>query len=180
MLFRSQQLKEDRLAVPPEQQDLLATFKLLGYKPVPLDMPETLTALNSGLVDVIFTSPLIVAGFQWFTSARYMLNLNIAPAVGTIVLTNRAWNQIPQAYRRQFQASAVRAGQKVANGILQLESQAISAMVSYGLKITKVTPRIRAEWENEFAKNYDAIIGPVFDSATVKLVREDLKAYRNQ
>ncbi|WP_455383104.1 TRAP transporter substrate-binding protein [Salinispira pacifica] len=179
-LSTPQQLKADRLAVPPEQQDLLSTFKILGYKPIPLDMPETLSALNSGLVDVIFTSPLIVAGYQWFTAARYMLDMNIAPAVGTIVLSSRAWNQIPQQYREQLRASADRAGQKVENGILKLEADAISAMKGYGLKITEVTPQIRAEWEKEFQLNYNSIIGPVFDPATVKLVQDDLKAYRNK
>jgi len=178
LLRTPDQLKRDRLAVPPEQQDLLATFKLLGYRPVPLDMPETLSALNSGLVDVIFTSPLIVAGYQWFSAARYMLNMNIAPAVGTIVLSTRAWNQIPQQYREEFKASAKRAGQKVESGILKLESDAIDAMKGYGLKITNVTPEIRAQWEKEFEQNYNSIIGPVFDPATVKLVQDDLKAYR--
>lgn len=173
-----QQLKSDRLAVPPEQQDLLSTFKILGYRPIPMDMPETLSALNSGLVDVIFTSPLIVAGYQWFSIARYMLDMNIAPAAGTIVLSSRAWNQIPPQYRDQFEAAAMRAGQKVESGIQKLESDAVTAMKGYGLKVTEVTPAIRAEWEKEFQQNYNAIIGPVFDSATVKLVQEDLKAYR--
>ena len=86
--------------------------------------------------------------------------------------------EIADKFRPQFQEAAVRAGQKVQSGILKLETDAITAMKGYGLKITDVTPDVRALWEQEFQHNYDSIIGPVFDPATVKLVQEDLKAYR--
>jgi len=173
-------LKTMRVAVPPEQQAFGDAFKLLGYRPVPLDMPETLSALNSGLVDVIYTSPLIVAGYQWFGVAKYMLNLDIAPAAGCIVLSDRAWNRVPQQFRSQFEAAAQRAARKIQGGLISLETGAVDLMKKYGLQITPVTPQIRREWQNKFETHFNDIVGPVFDRPTFDIIEKELKQYRNQ
>ena len=173
-------LKTMRVAVPPEQQAFGDAFKLLGYRPVPLDMPETLSALNSGLVDVIYTSPLIVAGYQWFGVAKYMLNLDIAPAAGCIVLSERAWNRVPQQFRSQFEAAAHRAAQKIQDGLITLEGGAVDLMKQYGLHITPVTPQIKREWQDTFEAHFNDIVGPVFDRPTFDIIEKELKKYRNQ
>ncbi len=175
-----EQLKSMRVAVPPDQQTFGEVFKLLGYRPVPIDIPETLSALNSGLVDVIWTSPLAVAGYQWFAVADHMLNLDIAPAVGCIVLSDRAWNRIPAKFRPEFEAAAGRAEAKIQDGLKSLEQNAINIMVKYGLKVTPAPPAIRKEWVSTFETHFNDIVGTIFDRPTFDLIEKELKKYRNQ
>ncbi len=174
------QVRAARLAVPPDEGDLINTFKALGYRAVPVDIPETLTALNSGMVDAILSSPLLAAGFQWFGIARNMLDLRIAPAMGCVLLSERTWNRIPAKYQQPFLNAARRAETSLQAGLRDLDEQAIKAMTSYGLKIVTPTPAEKAAWENEFDQNRDKVISSAFDRPTVQMIEGDLAVFRSQ
>jgi len=174
------QVRAARLAVPPDEGDLINTFKALGYRAVPVDIPETLTALNSGMVDAILSSPLLAAGFQWFGIARNMLDLRIAPAMGCVLLSERTWNRIPAKYQQPFLNAARRAETSLQAGLRDLDEQAIKAMTSYGLKIVTPTPAEKAAWENEFDQNRDKVISSAFDRPTVQMIERDLAVFRSQ
>ena len=175
---RPSQARDLRLALPPDEADLVNTFRALGYRAVPVDIPETLSALNSGMVDAILSSPLLAAGYQWFGIARNMLDLRIAPAMGCVLLTERAWNQIPQEYRQPFLESARQAEATLQSGLKNLDEQAIAAMTNYGLKIIPTTPAERAAWRENFEANRERVINSAFDPVTVAMISKALAQLR--
>ncbi len=172
------QMRQLRLGIPATEQDLVNTFKAIGYRPIPLDTTQVLTSLNSGVADAVISSPLLVAGYQWFAIARYMLDLPIAPAAGCILLSDRAWNQIPAEYRGPFLETAHRAEETLQSGLEALDTRAISAMTSYGLYTVTPTPAEVGLWETEFDQNRAAIISSSFDRSTVESIEKDLARYR--
>lgn len=174
------QVRSMRLAVPPDEGDLINTFKALGYRAVPIDIPETLAALNSGMVDAILSSPLLAAGFQWFGIARNMLDLRIAPAMGCVLLSERTWDRIPAKYQQPFLDAAGRAETALQAGLQDLDAQAVEAMTGYGLKIVTATAAERQAWENEFERNRDEVITSAFDRPTVQMIERDLAAFRSR
>ncbi|WP_455382820.1 TRAP transporter substrate-binding protein [Salinispira pacifica] len=172
------QMQGLRLGVPAREEDLVNTFKAIGYRPIPLDTTQVLTALNSGMTDAVISSPLLVAGYQWFAIARNMLDLKIAPAAGCILLSRRAWDRVPSRYRDGFLRAAAAAERTLESGLDDLDSKAIKAMTSYGLNIVTPTPAQTALWEKEFENNREAIIRSSFDEQTVKTIEKDLAEYR--
>ncbi len=172
------EVKSLKLAVPPDEGDLLETFRSLGFRAVPVDIPETLTALNSGMVNAILSSPLLAAGYQWFGIARNMLDLRIAPAMGCILLSDRTWRQIPQNFRAPFLESARNAEVTLRTGLKALDTQAIDAMAKYGLRVIATTPSETLAWQHEFERNRDSIIDSAFDPKTVELIEQKLAELR--
>ena len=172
------QLSNVRLALPPDENTLLDAFKTVGYHPVPLDIPDTLSGLNSGLVGAILSSPLLAAGYQWFGVAHHMLDLPIAPVLGTILIDERTWQRIPERYRSQFLAAARNAAETLAGQLKNLERNAIDTMRQYGLNVEQVSAASRNAWAGEFASHRAAIVSAGFDSRTVALIEKDLASYR--
>lgn len=172
------EMRQLRLGVPATEQDLVNTFKAIGYRPIPLDTTQVLTSLNSGVADAIISSPLLAAGYQWFAIARYMLDLPIAPAAGCILLSERAWNRIPAEFRQPFLDAARRTEETLQSSLEDLDSRAISAMTSYGLQKVTPTPAEIAQWQTEFEQNRAAIIASSFDQPSVETIEKDLARYR--
>jgi len=168
------QAKELRLAVPPDQQSLIEAFKALGYRPVPVDIPETLTALNSGLVDAFFASPSIAAGYQWFAVAPYLVDMKIAPVIGAILVDTATWNRLPAELRTQFVASARETEIELQRALADLDAKAVTIMQSYGLRVLPVSDAEKNAWQDELQEHEHAIIGPVFDRSTVELIKNSM------
>lgn len=168
-----------KFAIPSDEEALLQTFRTLGYRTVSIDLPETLSALNSGLVNAVFATPSLAAGYQWFGIARYMINVPIAPALGAVIISEQTWNRIPQSLRPQLQDAAHRAETALHDGLEAVDSQAVDIMQKYGLKLVPVPDSDQELWKREMNRHLSELVGPVFDSATVSLVQEAVAAYRS-
>src|SRR6185369_12002330 len=82
------------LASDSGQSDLM---KAAGFQPVPLEYTDTLTGLQTGLIDAVPTAPFYALAGQFYLPAPYMLEINYAPLVGGLVVTRKAWDALPAA-----------------------------------------------------------------------------------
>src|SRR6056297_2441978 len=80
---RPADLKDLALAVGDDQPQTARAFRRMGYEVVPMRQNALLTSLNSGMVDAFYASPIAAAGFQWFARAQHMLDLDVAPFLGS-------------------------------------------------------------------------------------------------
>lgn len=171
-------LKAQKIGVSPEQPQLFQAFNLLGYHPVTVGIPETLSSLNSGLADVILTSPLAAAGYQWFAVADNMLDADIAPFLGAILLSAQTWQRIPADLRPQLEDEVQRVARDLAGRTKALEQQAINTMESYGLHRVEMTAQQRDAWSQEFTRSYPKIVGTAFSPGMFDTIQKLLEQYR--
>ncbi|HUX12539.1 MAG TPA: hypothetical protein VMW87_05900, partial [Spirochaetia bacterium] len=104
----------------------------------------------------------------------------IAPAMGCILLSERAWQQIAPNLRERFLESARSAAVTLRAGLKALDTKAIDAMTKYGLRLIGTTPAETAAWQHEFDRNRHSIIDSAFDPETVDLIEQKLAAIRAQ
>jgi len=71
----------------PEQQEIM---KSLSYTPVPLETADILPAMQTGMVEVVPSTPYFALAGQIFNTAQHMLEINWAPIVGALVVTRKA------------------------------------------------------------------------------------------
>ncbi|TVQ37652.1 MAG: C4-dicarboxylate ABC transporter [Spirochaetaceae bacterium] len=171
-------LRRLRLAAAPDNQELLQAFRLMGYQAIPVAQNELLTSLNSGMVDAFYASPIAAAGFQWFARAPYMLDLPVAPFIGGMVVSDRAWNRVPDHLKPQLVAAVVRHVDRLQTVMEELETEAISTMQAYGLTVTELTDAQRRGWIGEFERSQDVTVGTVFDEQMYRHIRNLLTEYR--
>ena len=156
----------------------IGAWREAGYKPVPLPATEIHTALSSGLINAVPTTPVAALSYQWFGLANHMTELKWAPLVGATVITDRAWKGVPDMFKEQLRESARRIGSRLQGEIRELGVEAIAVMKKHGLKVHAVPPGVVAQWEEGARRGYPRLIGQIVPEDTVAEVERLRDAYR--
>ena len=72
-----------------------AFFEANGWPPVPLPITEVYTALSTGLVDTVVSTPLASIALQWASKTPYMGEQPMATGIGAVVVSNRFFDKLP-------------------------------------------------------------------------------------
>lgn len=159
----------------PEQQ---AIMKSLGYTPVPLETTNILPSIQTGMISVVPSTPYFALASQIFESAQNMLEINWAPIVGALVVTKKAWDEIPPAAQESVRIAAEKAAAQMRAKARQEVDEAVAAMKKRGLVVNRPSPEQMREWNDLAEKLYPRIRGTMVPAETFDEVMIHLKAYR--
>jgi TRAP-type C4-dicarboxylate transport system substrate-binding protein len=171
-------LRDMKLSANPHEHELLQTWKLLGFHPVPVAFSETLSALNSGMVDSLYSSPIVAAGYQWFGVANHMTKLKVAPFIGTIIIDERTWRRIPEEMKPALEKNLREMETRLDNSILELEQKSLDTMKSYGLIVHELQEKQKEEWYEVFEEGRDLTVGTVFNREMAERIQKILEDVR--
>lgn len=71
-------------------------FNKAGVSAIPLGISDVLVALETGLVDVVYSPPLAAIALQWFTKVKYLTRVPLSYALGGVIMTEKAFKGIPE------------------------------------------------------------------------------------
>jgi TRAP-type C4-dicarboxylate transport system substrate-binding protein len=162
-VFTPADLGRLKLATMPGQAELTQALRAMGYNTIPVDDTEILIAINSGMVDAFYLSPLLAAGNQVFGVARNMLDLNVAPIMGGLVMNQPGWRAIPERYRARILEIAKRVEREMDLSIIALETEAIDTMRRYGLQINTPNASQVQLWYSESERAIPGLLGTTFN-----------------
>ncbi|MCL2833818.1 MAG: TRAP transporter substrate-binding protein DctP [Treponema sp.] len=178
-VYTPAELKRIKLGTVAGQAELMQAFKSMGYQMIPVDITEIVTALNSGMIDAVYQSPLIVAGNQVFGITKNMMNVNVAPIMGGLIMNQPAWRSIPDKYKPKILEIAKTIEKEMDMSIISLEKDAINTMKSYGLTINDLTSDQLKVWYDETDKAMPSLLGTTFNRDLYNRFSEILKNYRS-
>ena len=158
-----------------EQQEIM---KSLGYTPVPLETADILPAIQTGMINVVPSTPYFALASQIYSSAPQMLEINWAPIVGALVLTRKAWDEMSPAAQESLRAAGEKAGVQLRSKARQEVTDAVDAMKLRGLVVNRPTPEQMREWNELAEKLYPRIRGTLVPAETFDEVFALLKTYR--
>jgi TRAP-type C4-dicarboxylate transport system substrate-binding protein len=154
-------------------------YKTAGFRPVPLETDDIITGLKTKLIDAVPMPPYVALATQVYTSAPYMVQLDWAPLVGALVITERTWNKFTPEQQRGMAQIAAKTGAAMKANNRRESDAAVAVMKTRKMKVTTLTPAIEEEWRTLAAKSYPLLrtrkIGPELFDEVVKL----LTAYRS-
>ncbi len=159
----------------PEQQ---AIMKSLGYTPVPLETADILPSLQTGMINVVPSTPYFALASQIFGTATNMLELNWAPIVGALVVTKKAWDDMSPAGQQALRTSGEKATIQMRNQARQEVDEAVAAMKKRGLVVNRPSPEQMRAWNDLAERLYPRIRGSMVPAETFDEVFAHLKAYR--
>jgi TRAP-type C4-dicarboxylate transport system substrate-binding protein len=157
---------------------IVEAYRGLGYQPVPLPATEIHTALQSGLITALPTTPLAALANQWFGLASHMTDVKWAPLLGAVVMSSKAWERLPEDLRPDLEAAARNAGRNLMVRVEALEAEAIRVMREHGLEVHPVPDDTAAVWEERARSIYPALIARGVPAALVAEVERLRDAYR--
>ena len=151
-------------------------YKAAGFNPVALETADIIPGLQTGLITAAPAPPFFALASQLDGPAPNMLELNWAPLVGAVVLTKKAWENIPAESHATLLQVAAETGKLVKENNRRESEEAVQAMIKRGLKVHPVTPELTEEWRRAAEAVYPKIRGPlvpvdIFDEV-VRLLQE--------
>lgn len=169
-------LKSQRLAVSAEDEEILHTWRAMGFDALPLHTTEILAGLQSGMAEAFHTPPIIAALYQWFALAPNMCPIDIAPLVTGLVIGERSWRRIPDQYKEEFVQAGKDVMQSLYQEVVKLEEEAMEIMLENGLTVNEMTEETLAEWDHIVRQGHDILVGTSISPE----VYEQVSAYRDE
>ena len=87
-------LKGKRVWVPEGDSISYASMEALSLAPVTLPLTDVLTGLQTGLIDIVGTSPIGALVFQWHTKVKYITELPLSYTLGFMAIDKRAFSKL--------------------------------------------------------------------------------------
>jgi TRAP-type C4-dicarboxylate transport system substrate-binding protein len=161
--------------------DPLATafFAAYGISPIPLALTDVLTALDTKLINGVYSSPLACIALQWFTRVSYMTDLRLTHATGAVVIDRRAWEKIEPADRERVRSVAATCFRRLVDRTRVENEESIGVMKKRGIQIVSADRERTAAfaeigrrvWQDQVGKLYpQSLLDQVL--AAVKEARE--------
>ncbi len=154
-------------------------WKAAGFQPVPLEVNDILTGLQTGLIETVCTTPQYALTGQFYTAMPHMLALRWAPLVGGAVITKKAWDGLAPDTQAALMKAAAEAGVKMQARLREENAESIEAMKKRGLIVHEATPEIERVWRESAEEFYPRIRGKAVPADMFDEVQTLLKQYRS-
>ncbi len=175
-----EELKPQKLfswAADPQATEI---WKNAGFNPVPLPSTEISTALQTGLVSALPTTPQAAVLLQWYNQAKNMTDVKWALLLGATIISKQTWEKIPPDLRPQLLAAAKEAGAKLRAETRAAGERDIEAMKKRGLNVVAVDARGEGLWRSAAEAAYPRIRGNIIPAEMFDEAARHLADYRKQ
>jgi len=79
-----------------------ALFKEAKVTPVPLQISDVMTSLQTGTIDTVFSSPYGLIVMQWHTNVKYMASFPITLMIGAVLVDKNLFYSMPASYQTEM------------------------------------------------------------------------------
>jgi len=158
-----------------EQQEIM---KSLGYTPVPLEPTDILPSIQTGMINVVPSTPYFALATQIYNTAPNMLEINWAPIVGAFIVTKKTWDSMSPESQAALKMASDKAGVVIRAQARKEVDEAVDAMKKRGLQVNKPNAEQLKEWRALSEALYPRIRGKMVPAETFDEVFAHLKTYR--
>ena len=157
-----------------------AVFKELGVNPIPLPISDVLMALQTGMVETVYISPLAAISMQWFTKVSFMTNQPLAYSAGAVVVKKADFEKIPAAHRATVEDAFKRQLSPLKDQLRKEDQKAIQVLGQKGIKTVAVSAGDAQELRNLVYKGVSNLGEDYFTRKTFEEIRNFLKTVRKE
>ena len=171
-------LKKYKISVTPDFPELEQIWKRMGYEIITGEANELLIQLQSGAASGSYLPPLLAASGQYFALVPHMFAPSLAPLVGGLLLSDRAWASIPADLHGPFLEAVAAAARGLYEETMTLEADGVKMMKDNGLKVHDPPAGTLAKWHEAAGQAVDRLIGPVFSKEIYDQIFGYVQEYR--
>ncbi len=140
-------------------------MKVAGVNATPLGVPDVLPSLSTGVINGFINSPYGAVALQWYTKATYATNFKMAVTIGAIVISNKAWDKIPEKHRAVVAEVAKKHEAKLLKQIRRDNQAAAKTLKKKGIKFVDIAPGSFPKWKKLSDTVRSNLAGKLFDKA---------------
>lgn len=177
-IYKSSDLKNTKMWVWQGDPVAESAFKAIGITPIPLSLTDVFTSLQTGLINAFYTSPLAGISMQWFTKAKYILDVPLANSAGSILISKPVWDKMPENLRNILVTNGRKYMRKLTEQSRRDNERSLKIMQQKGLKLIVPDQKVLQEYENIGARARQSLSGSLIPADLVKRVENTIRDYR--
>jgi len=139
-------LKRRKVWIPDGDQISLLALETLGISPVPLPVTDVMTSLQTGLLDVVASSPGVALVLQWHTKVRYVTDLPVAYSYGIMAIDARVFDRIDPGDQRIVREVMTEVMSSLDAAARDDNAEALRAMFDVGIESVSVDAADLGAW----------------------------------
>lgn len=145
-------LNGQKVWVPEGDLISYATMESLGLSPVTLPITDVLTGMQTGLIDIIGSSPVGALVLQWHTKVNYVTPVPVAYLYGTLAIEKKIFKRLSPADQQVVRdvMADVYAQFEVDN--LKDDENALAAMLKGDIELVEPEIGLEDQWSAQSAK----------------------------
>lgn len=140
-------LRRQKVWIPAEDPISLQTAAAFDVKPIPLGVPEVRTALQTGLIDTVTTSPIAAIALQWHTQVNYIADTPLIYLYAVLAIERRAFDRISAEDQVVVQEIMQGVWKKLDRQNRQDNIKAFKALQNQGIRLIKPEPEEQRKWK---------------------------------
>jgi TRAP-type C4-dicarboxylate transport system substrate-binding protein len=141
------ELRKIRLWVWDRDDVLRAELRSFGATLVALPVADALRAYEEHRIDGFIAPASVALAFQWSAATRYVTDLRLDYITACVILSDRAFDPLPQAARDAIRAAGVKLGVRFADVGVQQDAMLLNGLFKrQGVTSVPVDPRFSTEF----------------------------------
>ncbi len=110
-------------------------YDVLGVTPHPLSVTDVLMALQTGMVETVYSSPMGALALQWYTKVNYMSQVRMGNSTGAVLMTRRKFRKLSARHQEILRRASKKYLSMLVRQIRSDNQRAIEVMQKNGLKL---------------------------------------------
>lgn len=156
-----------------------AISESISVPTISLPLPDTLTALQTGMVNAFYGTPIHVLAFQWNRGVDYIYRPAVFYTPSYMVITEKAWQKLPENIRAAFFDDEAMRIKKEALRLIHADDQkSLRVLQSQGTKLVDIPTDQLEEMRRRTRKVWKDMSGKAFPADLLRDVRTLLDEYR--
>ena len=157
-----------------------AFFDASGIAPVPLSIIDVYTSLSTGLIDTVYCPPLGAIALQWFTKTGYVTNVPMANGIGSLIVSRRFYQNLPQDLQKLLKSTGRDIGAKLVAATRKDNLDSLDVLRSKGMEFVLNPEDLDEAQVNDISTKaaQSLMESGYIPEATIDRIRQWLAEYR--
>lgn len=153
-------------------------FREFDINSIPLALTDVMTSLQTGLIDAFYASTYAALTLQWYTRAKYMINVRLADAAGAVLLSKKYYDKLPA----ELQEILLRNGRIYFKRLTELSrkdnADAIEIMKKRGISLLEASPADHQYYTETCRNARRKLVGKVYTEDFLNRIEKTVEDYR--
>lgn len=116
-------------------------YSALNIKPFPLSITDVLMALQTGMIDTVYTSPVGALALQWFSKVNFMSQIRMGNSTGAVLMTKEQYDRMSPEHRKHVSEISRKILKELVRKTQEENAKSIDVMLKSGLR-SAVAPSV--------------------------------------
>lgn len=140
-------LRKQRVWIPDNDHQSEEAMKVFQVTPVPLALADVLPSLQTGIIDMVTSSPIAAVALQWHTQVKYFTDLPLSYFVATLAIDKKSFSHLEPADQAVVRDVMTRVFHDIDQQNRKDNESAYAALLKQGIKPVKPNAAEIADWE---------------------------------